>query len=148
MPSFSPVVSLVTNGTQSNCCHPVQPRRYTSPTQCTKIHYTHPHSTPSCVCVRVYVDTTLTLPAYSRVCGPSINCRQMKMASKQLPTQHFALSGVSLLHTSHAVMNPMSDLCWVYQQNSVAIMRAANTPETKKSQVTKRYSTEHPYLLC
>lgn len=34
------------------------------------------------------------------------------------------------------VMKPMSDLCWVCQQNSVAIMRAANTPEEEKSQVT------------
>ena len=34
------------------------------------------------------------------------------------------------------VMKPMSDLCWVCQKNSVAIMRAANTPETEKSQVT------------
>ena len=31
----------------------------------------------------------------------------------------------------------MSDLCWVCQQNSMAIMRAANTPEAEKSQVTK-----------
>ena len=41
------------------------------------------------------------------------------------------------------VMKPMSDLCWVCQQNSVKIMRAANTPETAKSQVTTRYM----YLL-
>ena len=33
------------------------------------------------------------------------------------------------------VMKPMTDLCWVCQQNSMAIMRAANTPETEKSQV-------------
>ena len=37
------------------------------------------------------------------------------------------------------VMKPMSDLCWICQQNSVAIMRAANTPETAKSQVNKLY---------
>ena len=30
----------------------------------------------------------------------------------------------------------MKPLCWVCQKNSVAIMRAANTPETEKSQVT------------
>ena len=29
------------------------------------------------------------------------------------------------------VMKPMSDLCWVCQQNSSAIMRAANRPEEK-----------------
>ena len=29
------------------------------------------------------------------------------------------------------VMKPMTDLCWVCQQNSKAIMRAANTPETE-----------------
>ena len=32
-------------------------------------------------------------------------------------------------------MKPMSDLCWVCQQNSAAIMRAANTPEEEKSEV-------------
>ena len=40
------------------------------------------------------------------------------------------------------VMKPMSDLCWVCQQNSRAIMRSANTPEEEKSQVTKRTHTE------
>jgi len=33
------------------------------------------------------------------------------------------------------VMKPMSDLCWVCQKNSVAIMRAANRPDTAKSDV-------------
>ena len=33
------------------------------------------------------------------------------------------------------VTKPMSDLCWVCQQNSVAIMRAANQPEEDKSEV-------------
>ena len=39
-------------------------------------------------------------------------------------------------------MKPMSDLCWVCQQNSVAIMRAANSPEALKSEVriTKKMS--------
>ena len=31
------------------------------------------------------------------------------------------------------VMKPMSDLCWVCQQNSTAIMRAANRPEEKST---------------
>ena len=31
---------------------------------------------------------------------------------------------------------PMSDLCWVCQQNSTAIMRAANRPEEEKSTVS------------
>ena len=31
-------------------------------------------------------------------------------------------------------MKPMSNLCWVCQQNSMAIMRAANTPEAEKTQ--------------
>ena len=31
------------------------------------------------------------------------------------------------------VMKPMTDLCWVCQQFSVAIMRSANTPESAKS---------------
>ena len=33
------------------------------------------------------------------------------------------------------VMKPMSDLCWVCQQNSMALMRSANTPEANKSEV-------------
>ena len=33
------------------------------------------------------------------------------------------------------VMKPMSDLCWICQSNSTAIMRAANHPEEEKSQV-------------
>lgn len=33
------------------------------------------------------------------------------------------------------VTKPMSDLCWVCQKNSVAIMRAANQPEEQKSEV-------------
>ena len=36
------------------------------------------------------------------------------------------------------VMVPMTDLCWVCQQNSMAIMRSANTPEAEKSQVKKQ----------
>lgn len=35
-------------------------------------------------------------------------------------------------------MKPMSDLCWVCQQNSAAIMRAANTPEAVKSEVSSK----------
>ena len=33
------------------------------------------------------------------------------------------------------VMKPMTDLCAVCQQNSTAIMRAANLPEAEKSEV-------------
>lgn len=33
------------------------------------------------------------------------------------------------------VMKPMTDLCWVCQQNSAALMKAANTPEEEKSAV-------------
>lgn len=33
------------------------------------------------------------------------------------------------------VMKPMSDLCWVCQQNSYAMVRSANTPEEEKSEV-------------
>ena len=36
------------------------------------------------------------------------------------------------------VMKPMSDLCCVCQKNSMAIMRAANTPDAEKSQVIMR----------
>ena len=35
------------------------------------------------------------------------------------------------------VTKPMSDLCWVCQQNSTAIMRSANLPEEQKSAVSK-----------
>ena len=31
------------------------------------------------------------------------------------------------------VMKPMSDLCWICQQNSTAIMRSANCPEEKST---------------
>ena len=34
------------------------------------------------------------------------------------------------------IMNPMSDLCWVCQQNSAAITRSANRPEEEKSVVS------------
>ena len=47
------------------------------------------------------------------------------------------------------VMKPMTDLCWVCQQNSTAIMRAVNRPDSEKSEVgtyndsikNKSYST-------
>ena len=42
------------------------------------------------------------------------------------------------------VMKPMSDLCWVCQKNSRAIMRAANTPESEKSQVNTYASPTWP----
>jgi len=41
------------------------------------------------------------------------------------------------------VMKPMSDLCWVCQQNSRAIMKAANMPEEQKSQVEVIVKIEH-----
>ena len=34
------------------------------------------------------------------------------------------------------IMKPMSDLCWVCQQNSAAITRSANRPEEEKSSVS------------
>ena len=34
------------------------------------------------------------------------------------------------------IMTPMTDLCWVCQKNSAAIMRAANQPELEKSEVS------------
>ncbi len=33
------------------------------------------------------------------------------------------------------VMKPMSDLCWLCQKNSMALIRSVNTPEEEKSQV-------------
>ena len=41
------------------------------------------------------------------------------------------------------IMKPMSNLCWVCQKNSMAIMRAANTPEAEKSQVIKDKKTQN-----
>ena len=35
------------------------------------------------------------------------------------------------------ITKPMSDLCWICQSNSTAIMRAANQPEEQKSEVRK-----------
>ena len=34
------------------------------------------------------------------------------------------------------VMKPMSDLCWLCQRNSTAIMRSANRPDEEKSMVS------------
>lgn len=34
------------------------------------------------------------------------------------------------------IMKPMTDLCWICQQNSTAITRAANRPEEEKSAVS------------
>ena len=38
------------------------------------------------------------------------------------------------------VTKPMSDLCWICQSNSIAIMRSANRPEAEKSEVKKIYT--------
>ena len=38
------------------------------------------------------------------------------------------------------VMKPMTDLCFVCQKNSTAIMRAANLPEEAKSEVCHVYT--------
>ena len=46
------------------------------------------------------------------------------------------------------IMKPMSDLCWVCQQNSVAIMRAANTPDSAKSQVAKLQYYMGGIIIC
>ena len=40
------------------------------------------------------------------------------------------------------VTKPMSDLCWLCQKNSVAIMRAANQPEEQKSEVKHTYKSQ------
>ena len=39
------------------------------------------------------------------------------------------------------VTKPMSDLCWICQSNSTAIMRAANHPEEDKSEVIQYYTS-------
>ena len=47
------------------------------------------------------------------------------------------------------VMKPMSDLCWVCQQNSAAITRSANRPEEEKSTVSTHqlHLHAHPITL-
>ena len=45
------------------------------------------------------------------------------------------------------VMKPMTDLCWVCQQNSNAIMKAANTPKSEKTQATTSYIHFHHQVL-
>ena len=42
------------------------------------------------------------------------------------------------------VTKPMSDLCWICQRNSTAIMRAANHPEEEKSEVKIKRNTSDP----
>ena len=44
------------------------------------------------------------------------------------------------------VTKPMSDLCWVCQKNSIAIMRAANQPDEQKSEVKHQQSIM--YIIC
>ena len=45
------------------------------------------------------------------------------------------------------VMKPMTDLCWVCQQNSATIMRSANIPEEEKSEVKLFFSTQSIILF-
>ena len=47
---------------------------------------------------------------------------------------------IMLMMMMMMMMKSMSDLCWVCQQNSRAIMRLANTPEKEKSQVIRTYA--------
>ena len=44
------------------------------------------------------------------------------------------------------VMKPMSDLCWTCQKNSMAIQRAANTPESDKTDVKANTSLHETWL--
>ena len=48
------------------------------------------------------------------------------------------------------VTKPMSDLCWVCQANTTAIMRSANLPEELKSAVSTYFFEIHTvvYLMC
>ncbi len=47
---------------------------------------------------------------------------------------------------SITIMKPMSDLCWSCQQNSTAILRAANKSEVKKS-ATLKNAEDHLFLV-
>ena len=37
------------------------------------------------------------------------------------------------------LMKPMTNLCWVYQKNSTAVLRAVNDPESVKSSTLKAF---------
>ena len=47
------------------------------------------------------------------------------------------------------ITKPMSDLCWICQQNSTAIMRAVNQPEEQKSEVrtTQTHCAIQPFYF-
>ena len=66
----------------------------------------------------LYCDSLKSVPTY-RTVAYSTFC---KMWQQMLP--HIM------------VTKPMSDLCWVCQKNSIAIMRAANQPKEQESEVT------------
>ena len=45
-------------------------------------------------------------------------------------------------------MKPMTDLCWTYQQNSSAILKAANYPERQKSSVVEEAQEHLRIVQC
>ena len=55
---------------------------------------------------------------------------------QSLPTSHHRVK--ILPHI--IITKPMSDVCWICQKNSIAIMRSANQPEEQKSQVINTYT--------
>ena len=65
---------------------------------------------------------------------------EYKLAADEANIRAVAYSTFCLLWQQLApqitVMKPMTDLCWVCQQNCSATMKAANTPESEKPQVT------------
>ena len=46
------------------------------------------------------------------------------------------------------VTKPMSDLCWMCQKNSIAIVRAANQPEEQKSEVKVIFNVTPTTILA
>ena len=64
---------------------------------------------------------------------------------QSLPTSHHTVAYSTFCDMWQQVLphiivtKPMSDLCWVCQKNSIAIMRSANQPEENKSEVTNTH---------
>ena len=75
------------------------------------------------------------------------NIAQYKLASDEVGLRVAAYNTFCTLWRELAphitVMKPMTDLCWVCQQNSTAMLRAANRPVEEKSEVipTLHYCT-------
>lgn len=70
----------------------------------------------------------------------------LAVSSRAVAYRTFCRLWQQQLLPSVVLMKPMSDLCWKCQQNSAAIMRAANSPESEKS-ATLQTAQEHLTLV-